>query len=134
MPFKGGRTDGKTVRRTRGGNISPYYFTVNSSAKRSVSIHALAHSRREGGKGEEIRKNERSIDIYFGKGAAGKKQPLRAQSFNALGNGKRTASLRKWPFLTAADRQTGPALCLGHDRGMTSALIDIFVNRVKKSM
>ena len=73
MPFKGGRTDGKTVRRTRGGNISPYYFTVNSSAKRSVSIHALAHSRREGGKGEEIRKNERSIDIYFGKGAAGKK-------------------------------------------------------------
>ena len=60
--------------------------------------------------------------------------PLRAQSFNALGNGRKERLHCENGSFDGGKQTDRPALCLGHDRGMTSALIDIFVNSVKKSM
>ena len=75
-------------------------------------MHSSAAAHIEGEReGEEIRKNERSIDIYFGKAVAGKKAA--ATSACAViqcvrKREKRTNGfIAKMALLTAANRQRG---------------------------
>ena len=99
--------DGRTVRRIILRSIVP----LNAL---SPFILAAAHIEGERRRNQE----ERSIDIYFGKGVAGKKL-LHARRSQCLGN-ERTVSLRK-----PTDRYY---VFRSHDRRMTGALIDNRLN------